>query len=568
MAVNQKTSKITNSEYDSLISSNLDLKNNKEKSIVEGKVVAIEVDTVIVDVGLKSEGRIPITEFSKSGKNPEINIGDSVKVFVDRVDDANGETKLSYEKALKQSAWNSLQYSFDNNKTVTGTPYSIVKGGMSVNLDGVIAFLPGSQIDNRQFITDTKELIAKPLELMILKMDKYRGNIVVSSKAISDIEIKKQREELLTNIKEGSILEGRIKNITDYGAFIDLGGIDGLVHITDISWRKINHPSDILEVGNQVKVKVLKYDEEITRLSLGIKQLTDDPWINVDKYFEIEKNYDGEVYGMNDQGIFLSMNNFDGFVQTTELSWLKKPPHPSKIVQIKDKIKVKILEIDSDKKRLNCSLKRLKKNPWLYIKEKFKVNDVINTKIVNIVDFGIFVEVYDEIDGMIHISDLDWDESKCPSILSNYKKGEKVSVKILDINIDKERISLSIKHLLNDPILDFILKKPVKSIISGKIISINEKGVTVNIAKNINGFIKKKDLAKDELEQRINRFAINETIDSMITSFDEKSKKINLSIKHIEINEEKKLLNKYGSKDSGASLGDILTDVLKENKSS
>ena len=568
MAVNQKTSKITNSEYDSLISSNLDLKNNKEKSIVEGKVVAIEVDTVIVDVGLKSEGRIPITEFSKSGKNPEINIGDSVKVFVDRVDDANGETKLSYEKALKQSAWNSLQYSFDNNKTVTGTPYSKVKGGMSVNLDGVIAFLPGSQIDNRQFITDTKELIAKPLELMILKMDKYRGNIVVSRKAISDIEIKKQREELLTNIKEGSILEGRIKNITDYGAFIDLGGIDGLVHITDIAWRKINHPSDLLEIGNQVKVKVLKYDEEITRLSLGIKQLTDDPWINVDKYFEIEKNYDGEVSGINDQGIFLSINDFDGFVQTTELSWLKKPPHPSKIVQIKDKIKVKILEIDSDKKRLNCSLKRLKKNPWLYIKEKFKVNDVINTKIVNIVDFGIFVEVYDEIDGMIHISDLDWDESKCPSILSNYKKGEKVSVKILDINIDKERISLSIKHLVSNPILDFILKKPVKSIISGKIISINEKGLTVNIAKNINGFIKKKDLAKDELEQRINRFAINETIDSMITSFDEKSKKINLSIKHIEINEEKKLLNKYGSKDSGASLGDILTDVLKENKSS
>ena len=563
MAVNQKTSKITNSEYDSLISSNLDLKNNKEKSIVEGKVVAIEVDTVIVDVGLKSEGRIPITEFSKSGKNPEINIGDSVKVFVDRVDDANGETKLSYEKALKQSAWNSLQYSFDNNKTVTGTPYSKVKGGMSVNLDGVIAFLPGSQIDNRQFITDTKELIAKPLELMILKMDKYRGNIVVSRKAISDIEIKKQREELLTNIKEGSILEGRIKNITDYGAFIDLGGIDGLVHITDVSWRKINHPSDLLEIGNQVKVKVLKYDEEITRLSLGIKQLTDDPWINVDKYFEIEKNYDGEVYGMNDQGIFLSMNNFDGFVQTTELSWLKKPPHPSKIVQIKDKIKVKILEIDSDKKRLNCSLKRLKKNPWLYIKEKFKVNDVINTKIVNIVDFGIFVEVYDEIDGMIHISDLDWDESKCPSILSNYKKGEKVSVKILDINIDKERISLSIKHLVNNPTLDFILTKPVKSIISVKIISINEKGLTVNIAKNINGFIKKTDLAKDESEQRINRFAANETIDCMITSFDEKSKKINLSIKEIEIDEEKKLLIKYGSKDSGASLGDIFSDKLK-----
>ena len=461
MAVNQKTSKITNSEYDSLISKSLDLKKNKEKSIVEGKIVAIETDTIIVDVGLKSEGRIPITEFSRPGKNLEINIGDSVKVFVDRVDSVNGETKLSYEKALKQSAWNSLQDSFDNNKTVTGTPYNKVKGGMSVNLDGVTAFLPGSQIDNRKIVVDTKELIDKPLELMILKMDKYRGNIVVSRKAISDIEIKKQREKLLTNIKEGSIIEGRVKNITDYGAFIDLGGIDGLVHITDIAWRKINHPSDLLEVGNQVKVKVLKYDEKITRLSLGIKQLTDDPWINVDKYFEIEKNYDGEISGINDQGIFLSINDFDGFVQTTELSWLKKPPHPSKIVQIKDKIKVKILEIDSEKRRLNCSLKRLKENPWISIKEKFKVNDIINTKIVNIVDFGIFVKVYDEIDGMIHISDLDWDESKCSSILGKFKKEEKVSVKILDINIDKERISLSIKHLVNNPVLDFILKKPV-----------------------------------------------------------------------------------------------------------
>jgi len=567
MAVNQKTLKITNSEYDSLISKSIDLKNNKEKSIVEGKVVAIETDTIIVDVGLKSEGRIPITEFSKPGKNPEINIGDPVKVFLDTVDGANGETRLSYEKALKQSAWNNLQDSFDNNKTVTGTPYNKVKGGMSVNLDGVIAFLPGSQIDNRQIVIDTKELLDKPLELMILKMDKYRGNIVVSRKAISDIEIKKQREKLLTNIKEGSILEGRIKNITDYGAFIDLGGIDGLVHITDIAWRKINHPSDLLEVGNQIKVKILKYDEEITRLSLGIKQLTDDPWVNVDKYFEIDKNYDGKVSGINDQGIFLSINDFDGFVQTTELSWLKKPPHPSKIVQIKDKIKVKILEIDSEKRRLNCSLKRLKENPWLSIKEKFKVNDIIDTEIVNIVDFGIFVKVYDEIDGMIHISDLDWDESKCLSILSNYKKGEEVSVKILDINTDKERISLSIKHLVNNPILDFILKKPVKSIVSGKIISINEKGLTVNIAKNINGFIKKTDLAKNKFEQRIDRFAVNETIDSMITSFDEKSKKINLSIKDIEINEEKKLLKKYGSKDSGASLGDILTDALKEKKS-
>jgi len=567
MVVNQKTSKITNSEYDNLISKNLDLNKNKEKSIVEGKVVAVETDSIVVDVGLKSEGRIPISEFSRPGQNSEINVGDLIKVFIDKVDGANGETRLSHEKALKQAAWNNLQDCFEKNKTVTGTPFNKVKGGISVNLDGVIAFLPGSQIDNVTMMQDAQEFINKPLELMILKMDKYRGNIVVSRKAISDIETKKEREQLLSKITEGSILDGKVKNITDYGAFIDLGCIDGLVHITDISWKKINHPSDLLEIGSQIKVKVLKYDVEFTRLSLGIKQLTDDPWIDSHKHFEIEKNYVCEVSGITDQGIFLSINNFDGYIQTTELSWLKKPPHPSKIVQIKDKIKVKLLEIDSEKRRFNFSLKRLKKNPWLNIKEKFKVDDIINTEIVNIVDFGLFVKVYDEIDGMVHVSDLDWDESKCLSILNSFNKGEKIQVKILEIDTNKERISLGVKHLINNPILDFISKNPIKSTVSGKIISIDQKGLTVNLANNINGFIKKINLAKDKLEQRIDRFAIDETIDSMIISFDEKLKKINLSIKEIEIKEEKKVLHKYGSSDSGASLGDILGNVLNKKKS-
>ncbi len=567
MVVNQKTSKITNSEYDNLISKNLDLNKNKEKSIVEGKVVAVETDSIVVDVGLKSEGRIPISEFSRPGQNSEINVGDLIKVFIDKVDGANGETRLSHEKALKQAAWNNLQDCFEKNKTVTGTPFNKVKGGISVNLDGVIAFLPGSQIDNVTMMQDAQEFINKPLELMILKMDKYRGNIVVSRKAISDIEMKKEREQLLSKITEGSILDGKVKNITDYGAFIDLGCIDGLVHITDISWKKINHPSVLLEIGSQIKVKVLKYDVEFTRLSLGIKQLTDDPWIDSHKHFEIEKNYVCEVSGITDQGIFLSINNFDGYIQTTELSWLKKPPHPSKIVQIKDKIKVKLLEIDSEKRRFNFSLKRLKKNPWLNIKEKFKVDDIINTEIVNIVDFGLFVKVYDEIDGMVHVSDLDWDESKCLSILNSFNKGEKIQVKILEIDTNKERISLGVKHLINNPILDFISKNPIKSTVSGKIISIDQKGLTVNLANNINGFIKKINLAKDKLEQRIDRFAIDETIDSMIISFDEKLKKINLSIKEIEIKEEKKVLHKYGSSDSGASLGDILGNVLNKKKS-
>ena len=567
MVENLKTSKISNSEYENLISECLDLNNNKEKSIVDGKVIAIENDAIIVDVGLKSEGRIPIAEFSRPGQDPEVQVGDSLKVFIDRVDGINGETRLSREKALKQAAWNNLQDCFDNNKIVTGIPFNRVKGGMSVDLNGVVAFLPGSQIDNRQIVADTKELINKPIELMILKMDKYRGNIVVSRKAILDIEMNEQRQKLLSNISEGSILDGKIKNITDYGAFVDLGGIDGLVHVTDISWKKINHPSDILELGSQVKVKILKYDEEITRLSLGIKQLSDDPWDDVDKYFEIDKNYDCEVATITDQGVLLTMpKDFDGFIQPAELSWLKKPPHSSKIVQINDKIKVKLLEIDKEKRRFNCSLKRLKENPWHSIEDKFKVGDTIDTEIVNIVDFGIFVKVFDEIDGMVHVSDLEWDESKSLTTLNSLKKGAKVSVKILEIDIDKERISLGIKHLTNDPVKDFISNNPIKSIISGKIISIDEKGLAVNLDQNINGFIKKANLAKDRLEQKIDRFAIDETIDSMIISFDEKSRKINLSIKDIEIDEEQKVLNKYGSSDSGASLGDILSDALDKNK--
>ena len=561
----EENSNISNSQYEELITNSINLNSNKEKSIVEGNVVSIENDTVIIDVGLKSEGRIPISEFSRPGHEPEVKIGDKLKVFIDKIDGLNGETILSREKAVKQAAWNELQESFDNNKVVKGIPFNKVKGGMSVDLNGVVAFLPGSQIDNKSFTNDTKELLKKPIDLMILKMDKYRGNIVVSRKAISDIELKEQRQKLLSNISEGSVLDGKIKNITDYGAFVDLGGIDGLVHVTDIAWKKINHPSDILEIGSSVKVKVLKFDEEITRLSLGIKQLSPDPWEDVDKHFEIEKTYEAEVSSISDHGVSLFLNNeFDGFISLSEISWLKKPPHPSKIVQLNDKLSVKIVEIDKEKRKINCSIKQLKENPWNGINGKFNVGDTIETEIVNKVDFGIFVKVFDEIDGMVHISDLSWDEEECQKILSDYKKGDKISVKILEIDVSKERISLGIKHLTNDPIQEFISKNPLKTVVSGKIKLIDEKGVTINFGKDITGFIKKSNLAKDKLDQKIDRFAVDETIDSMIISYDEKSRKINLSIKDIEIDEEKKVLSKYGSSDSGASLGDILGDALNK----
>lgn len=558
---------ISNTEYDELISKSISLKDKKEKTIVDGVVVAIENDMVIIDVGLKSEGRIPITEFTRPGQKPEIELGENLKVFLENVDSANGETKLSREKAVKQNAWNKLQDSYDNNKVVQGIPFNRVKGGMSVDLDGVTAFLPGSQIDTRHIIKDTKELLNKPMDLMILKMDKFRGNIVVSRKAISDVELKEQRQELLSRIEEGSIIDGRVKNITDYGVFVDLGGIDGLVHVTDISWKKINHPSDLIELGTKIKVKVLKFDAELSRLSLGIKQLTDDPWGKVKDFYTINTEITAPVFSISDQGVFLSIDEkYEGFISLSELTWLKKPPHPSKIIEVNEELKVKMLSLDDEKRRILCSLKQLKENPWTLLTKKFNINDSFETEVVNVVDFGIFVKVHEEIDGMVHVSDLSWDEKDCTNILQNLKKGDKITVKILEINTEKERISLGVKQLKTDPIQEFINNNPIKSNVTGAISSIEEKGLVVNLSTNVNGFIKKINLSRDKIEQKTDRFAIGEKVDSMVVSFDIKTRMINLSIKEIEIQEEKNALNKYGSSDSGASLGDILGSVLDRKK--
>ena len=559
--------KISNSQYDSLINDYSKNSSAKEKSITSGKIVSIENDIVTIDVGLKSEGRVPLNEFNRPGQNSEIQVGDEIEVFIENVDNANGETLLSREKAVKQKAWHNLQESFNENKVVTGIPFNRVKGGMSVDLDGVVAFLPGSQIETRQIIKDTKELLNKPLELLILKMDKYRGNIVVSRKAITENELKEQRSELLKNIKEGSIIQGKVKNITDYGAFIDLGGIDGLVHVSDISWTKINSPSEILELNKDIKVKVLKFDEELSRLSLGIKQLTDNPWDNVNDNIKAEDRIIGKVTSMNDNNAFIIIDNkYDGVISLNELSWLKKPPHPSKILNQNQEVEVVVIDIDEEKKRVNCSLKQTKENPWIKLKKDFNINDSFETEVVNIVDFGIFVKVLDEIDGMVHISDLSWDEKKCETILKNLKKGEKVKVKILDINAEKERISLGIKHLENDPVQEFIEANPLNSKVTGKIINIDEKSLKIELdkEKQVFGIIKKSNLSSDKNENKIERFALDENIDSIILSIDSKSRTLNLSIKELQIREEKEALSKYGSSASGASLGDILGSVLKK----
>ena len=562
---NTSTNKLSNEDYEALITKTFEGTLVKEKTIVAGKIISIENDLVTIDVGSKSEGRIPLSEFHRPGQKHEMNIGDSFDVFIESVDNKNGETVLSREKAVKQQSWNKLQDAFDNNKVVTGIPFNRVKGGMSVDLEGVIAFLPGSQIDTRQIIKDTKELLNKPLDLMILKMDKFRGNIVVSRKAISEVELKEQREELLSIIKEGSIIDGKVKNITDYGAFIDLGGMDGLVHITDISWTKINSPSEILNLGENIKVKVLKFDEELSRLSLGIKQLSENPWDTLDDNIQADKNVEAKVNSISDQGINLLINEkYDAVITLGELTWLKKPPHPSKLANINDVLNVKIIEVDNEKKKVFCSLKQTKSNPWEKLSEKVEVNNILETEVVNIVDFGIFVKVHEEIDGMVHVSDLSWDEKECQSILDKFKKNDKVKVKVLEINIEKERISLGIKQLESDPIQDFVEKNPIKSKVTGKIMEIDERSITIDLDNNITGSIKKSNLSKDRNEQKTDRFAIGEQVDSLIISVDQKTRSLNLSIKEIEIMDEKEAMSKYGSRDSGASLGDILGSILKK----
>ena len=556
---------ISNEDFSKLIDSTF--KNNKkyEKIIIAGNVVSVTKDNILIDVGLKSEGKIPMSEFSRLGKETEIKIGDKIDVYVDNLDDKNGEIRLSREKAIKQASWNKLEKSFKNGEKIIGVPFNKVKGGLSVDVNGVTAFLPGSQIHNKP-IKNTNELLNKPAEMIILKMDKVRGNIVVSRKAIVEEERKEARDELLSNIKEGSTIKGTVKNLTDYGAFIDLGGMDGLVHITDITWGRINHPNEILRIGDEIKVKVLKFEEEKKRLSLGIKQLTSDPWEKVAEKFKVGEKYTGTIASITDYGAFVKLdNNIEGLIHSNDLNWGKKNIHASKILNVNDEVTVKLLEIDDNKKRIGLGLKQCKENSWEVMLTKHKVGDIIESSIVNIVDFGIFIKIHDEIDGMVHISDLSWDDNNEKTLLT-FEKGQKIKIKILEIDSEKERISLGIKQLTENPLEKFKEKYSKNSLVTCEITAITNDGLNVKLEDGNKGFINKSNLAKDKNEKKTERFAIGEKIDSVVISFDQKSELINLSIKQKEINEEKEALNQYGSSDSGASLGDILGKVLKKKK--
>ena len=561
----KNNSNISNEDFSKLIDKTFKDNIKLEKKIVKGNVVSVNKDTIVIDVGLKSEGKIPISEFSRFGKETEIKIGDSVDVYLDNLDNSNGEVILSREKAIKQASWNELEKSFKNGDKITGVPFNKVKGGLSVDLNGVTAFLPGSQIYNKP-IKNVNELLNKPSEMVILKMDKVRGNIVVSRKAIIDEERREARDELMLNIKEGSTIKGTIKNLTDYGAFIDLGGMDGLVHITDITWRRINHPNEFLKIGEEINTIVLKFDKENNKISLGIKQLSPDPWEGINEKFKVDEEYTGKVSAITDYGAFVKLDSeIEGLIHNQDLSWTKKNIHASKILNVEDEIKVKLLEFDNEKKRISLGLKQCKENPWEIILKKYKNGDVIESNIVSLVDFGIFVKIIDEIDGMVHISDLTWDENP-EKILSTFSKGQNIKVKILEIDSEKERISLGIKQLSESPLEKLKKNYSINSLVTGEIISTTEDGLNVKLEDGQMGFIDKSNLAKSKPEQKIERFAIGEKIDSIIISFDTKINIVNLSIKQKEIIEEKETLSQYGSKDSGASLGDILGKVLKKKK--
>ncbi len=530
-------------------------------SVVEGTVVGVDDEFVTLDVGLKSEGRIPLREFGAAGTKSEIKIGDKVEVFVERMENKDGEAGLSREKARREESWTVLEKQHKANERVTGVIFGRVKGGFTVDLSGAVAFLPGSQVDIRP-VRDISPLFGTPQPFMILKMDRARGNIVVSRRAVLEESRAEARSELVSNLKEGQELQGVVKNITDYGAFIDLGGVDGLLHVTDISWKRINHPSEVLSVGQTINVKIIRFNEESQRISLGMKQMESDPWANVEGKFKVGQRYKGRVTNIADYGAFVELGDgIEGLVHVSEMSWTKKNVHPSKIVSTSQEVEVQVLDVDLSKRRISLGLKQCMENPWQGLGETRKTGDVIEGEIRNITEFGLFVAVSDQIDGMVHLSDLSWSESGEDAIKA-YKKGDTVKVKILEIDPEKERISLGIKQLSGDPFEEALGGVSKGAVVTCTVTAVNDKGIEVAVGDKLTGFIKKGDLSRERSEQRADRFAVGEKVDAKVLKVDRASHKLELSIKQREIEEDKQAMAEYGSSDSGASLGDILGAAL------
>ena len=535
-----------------------------EGSVVKGIVVEIDGDFAVIDVGLKSEGRIPLKEFGIPGRPADIKAGDDVEVFIERYEDKNGEVMLSREKARREEAWTQLEKSFQDNQRVTGVIFGRVKGGFTVDLSGAVAFLPGSQVDIRP-VRDIGPLMGTPQPFQILKMDRSRGNIVVSRRAVLEETRAEQRSELIESLKEGQILEGVVKNITDYGAFVDLGGVDGLLHVTDIAWKRINHPSEALHIGQSVKVQVIRFNSETQRISLGIKQLEADPWEGVEQKYPVSAKFVGRVTNITDYGAFVELEpGVEGLVHVSEMSWTKKNVHPGKIVSTSQEVEVMVLDVDAQKRRISLGLKQTMANPWEGFLEKFPVGTEVEGEVKNITEFGLFIGLPGEIDGMVHLSDISWDRPGEQAIL-DFKKGDVVKAKVLDVDVEKERISLGIKQLGADPFKEAIAHVKKGDVVTCTVTQVTENGLEVAV-EGLTGFIRKNELARDRGDQRPDRFAVGEKLDAKVTAIDKATRKVTLSVKAREIDEEKQAMAEYGSSDSGASLGDILGAAFNRAK--
>ncbi len=544
-----------------------------EGSVVKGKVVAIEKDMAIIDCGLKTEGRVALKEFTNHGRDPAPAVGDEVEVYLERIENALGEAVISRDKARREESWVKLEQAFEKNEKVDGVIFNQVKGGFTVDLDGAVAFLPRSQVDIRP-VRDVAPLMNVPQPFQILKIDRRRGNIVVSRRTVLEESRAEQRHEIVANLAEGQVIDGTVKNITDYGAFVDLGGIDGLLHVTDIAWRRVNHPTEVLSIGQTVKVKIIKINHETHRISLGMKQLLEDPWAAIESKYQVGMRLKGRVTNITDYGAFVELEpGIEGLIHVSEMSWTKKNVHPGKIIATSQEVDVQVLEVDSAKRRISLGLKQTLQNPWEAFAEKHPIGSEVEGEVKNKTEFGLFIGLDGDVDGMVHLSDLDWNRPG-EQVIEDFKKGDIVRARVLDVDMEKERISLGVKQLAGDP---FAAKKPAEEgaepgsselrkglVVTCEVAEVKDGGIEVKIAgTDLTAFIKRSELARDRADQRPERFAVGEKVDARITQFDRRARKIAVSIKALEVAEEKEAIAQYGSADSGASLGDILGAALK-----
>ncbi len=536
-----------------------------EGTVVRGTVVAIDGDEVIVDVGLKSEGRVPLREFGSAGQAPEVRVGDKVDVYVERFENRSGEAVLSRDKARREESWNRLERAFNEQSKVEGAIFGRVKGGFAVDLGGAVAFLPGSQVDIRP-VRDVGHLLNKQEPFIILKMDRRRGNIVVSRRAVLEESRAEQRNELLATLREGQICEGVVKNITDYGAFVDLGGLDGLLHVTDISWKRVNHPADVLTVGQNVQVQVIRFNRETQRISLGMKQLEADPWDGVELKYPVGAKLTGRVTNITDYGAFVELEpGVEGLVHVSEMSWTKKNVHPGKIVSTSQEVEVMILEVDREKRRISLGLKQVQPNPWEAFLEAHPPGSVVEGDVKNITEFGLFVGLEGDIDGMVHLSELSWDQPGEEAVKA-YSKGDRVKAQVLEVDVEKERISLGIKQLTGDPFKEAVAGVKKGDRVTCTVLEVSPTGIEVETTGGAVGFIRKAELSRERSEQRPERFAKGEKLDAKVTNIDQINRRLTLSIKALEVEDEKQAMAEFGSSDSGASLGDILGAAIRQKQ--